>query len=331
MQARKTPGYPPFLMNGLPDIALLFSCIALGFFLVRLRLAPPPRVTDFLLKASLWFLLLIMGYRLGSDPSLVSRLGEIGLLALVSAGLAVLGTLSLLLAADRLIRGLGRGNEAESKGDSQPGAHHRIGAGMWRRFRAPLVLLALVVAGFLMGRVLPRPVGFDFDALCAWALRLLLFFIGMQFAQAGISLKESLLDPAVLVIPLATALGSILPGFIIAPLFGLGLGPALALQAGFGWYSLSGVLIASLGDPVLGSASFLSNLAREVMAFALIPFLARSKRPWLGIGVGGATAMDVTLPIVEQCAGPQWVPASFTSGALLSTLVPLLVPLLYGM
>jgi len=41
--------------------------------------------------------------------------------------------------------------------------------------------------------------------------------------------------------------------------------------------------------------------------------------------------MDVTLPIVEQCAGPEWVPASFTSGALLSILVPILVPALFSL
>lgn len=41
--------------------------------------------------------------------------------------------------------------------------------------------------------------------------------------------------------------------------------------------------------------------------------------------------MDVTLPLIEQCVGPAAVPVSFTSGALLSLLVPFLVPLVYAL
>ena len=70
-------------------------------------------------------------------------------------------------------------------------------------------------------------------------------------------------------------------------------------------------------------------MARESIAFLAIPLLARGRFPSLAIGVGGATAMDVTLPLVEQCAGPEAVPASFASGALLSLSVPLLVPLFF--
>lgn len=324
-------------MAALLDIALLFAFIVAGFLASRLGARAPaarwlPRATDLLLKASLWSLLLVMGFRLGSDPALRGNLGGLGLMALASAFLAVSGTLLALLACDRLVRGARREGEAGKPARPSHGeGGHASAESLWRQFRGPLALFALVVLGFAAGALVERPEGLDLDTLSSLALKALLFFIGAQFAQSGISLRDSLMKPAVLVIPLATALGSILPGLLLMPLFDLPLGKALALQAGFGWYSLSGLLIAGLGDPALGSASFLSNMAREAMAFALIPFLSRTRRPWLGIGVGGATAMDVTLPIVEQCAGPQWVPASFTSGAILSMLVPLVVPLFFGL
>jgi uncharacterized membrane protein YbjE (DUF340 family) len=111
--------------------------------------------------------------------------------------------------------------------------------------------------------------------------------------------------------------------------FGLSAGKGLALSAGFGWYSLSGVLISDMGDAMLGSAAFLANMIREALALVLIPVLAVTRRPYTAIGVGGATAMDVTLPLIEQCIGPDAVPVSFTSGAVLSMLVPVLVPLFY--
>jgi uncharacterized membrane protein YbjE (DUF340 family) len=330
-------------MNGFFDIFLLFACLALGYGLARLRFVPPPRVVDFLLKATLWCLLAFMGYRLGSDDSIGSRLGALGFLALVSAALAVAGSLAALLLAGSLLGGFApaatgasasrpaarRAARREEGAEARRARRKRAAEEAWLRFRGPVLLLGIAGFGFLAGFFVARPAGLDLDALCASVLKLLLFFIGMQFGQAGTSLKKSLLNPAVLALPLATALGSLLPGLLIAPLFGIGIGRALALQAGFGWYSLSGILITGLGDPSLGTVSFLANMAREGLAFVLIPFLARTRRPWLAIGVGGATAMDVTLPLIEQCAGPEWVPASFASGAILSTLVPILVPLLF--
>jgi uncharacterized membrane protein YbjE (DUF340 family) len=318
-------------MSALIDILVLLLCMASGYLLARFRLAPPVRVTDLLLKAALWALLLVMGFRMGSDPAVLGRLGSLGLLALVSAGLAVAGSLLALLAIDRVFRREWGGQATAQGGGGEASAQHGAKGGGLGHFRAPLLLLSFVVAGFAAGLVLRAPAGLDLDAASGWALKGLLFFIGMQFSQAGISLAGSLLKPATLLLPAATALGTILSGLALAPLFGLRPGAALALQAGFGWYSLSGILISGLGDPALGSASFLSNMAREAMAFVLIPFLARTTRPWLGIGTGGATAMDVTLPLVEQCAGPAWVPASFASGAILSTLVPILVPLLFSL
>ena len=329
-------------MSGLLEILVLLAFIAGGYVLARLGAAPKPRLTDLLLKAALWALLLVMGYRIGSERSLVDRLGELGLLALASALLAVTGTLMALFLIEPLIRKSRAGArighaEGQETGDGammgDPGEsarRRRRGKGLGH-FKAPLLLLGLVAAGFAIGLALPCPDWLDLDSICGWALKALLFFIGMQFAQAKISLRESLLDPAILLIPFATALGSLASGLLLMPLFHLRLGAALSLQAGFGWYSLSGILISGLGDPGLGSASFLSNMARESLAFVLIPFLGASGRPWLAIGTGGATAMDVTLPIVEQCAGPGWVPASFTSGAILSILVPILVPALFAL
>lgn len=328
-------------MSGLLEILVLLAFIAGGYVLARLGAAPKPRFTDLLLKAALWALLLVMGYRIGSQRDLVARLGELGLLALASALLAVAGTILALFLVEPLLRKSRAVARSEREGGDEEGGtpmSHNVGMEDGRprgkglgHFKAPLFLLGLVAAGFAIGLAFPRPEWLDLDAICGWALKALLFFIGMQFAQAKISLRKSLLDPAILLVPLATAVGSLASGLLLMPLFHLRLGAALSLQAGFGWYSLSGILISGLGDPGLGSASFLSNMARESFAFVLIPFLGASRRPWLAIGTGGATAMDVTLPIVEQCAGPEWVPASFTSGALLSILVPILVPALFAL
>lgn len=335
-------------MQGFLQILVLVAFLVAGALAVRLRLAPPRRVVDLLVRVTLRALLAVMGFRLGNDPALTARLGSIGTLALASAlgglagTIALVGTVELLFARFRLKpEPDGAAAPAASPGRATPDtpraeagksqAPGRTGlAAYFARFRDPLVLIAYVVAALVAGILLP-PLGLDTGLATAWILNALLLFVGMQFAQGGISLKEAALRPETLAVPLATAVGSLAAAFVLAPAFGLGLGRALALQAGFGWYSLSGVLIADLGDPALGSAAFLANLLRESFALVLIPFLSRTRVPLTAIGCGGATAMDVTLPLIEQGLGPSSVPLAFASGALLSLSVPVLVPLFFGL
>ncbi len=320
-------------MQGFLQILVLVAFLVVGALAARLRLAPSRRTVDLLVRVVLRALLAVMGFRLGNDPALAARLGDIGLLALASSLGGLTGTIIIVGAVELLIERLserpGLGRTALGAGTADRG---RTGGAvpLLKRFRDPLVLLAYVVAALLGGLLLP-PLGLDTGLATAWILNALLFFVGMQFAQAGISFKEAALRPETLAVPLATALGSLAAAFVLAPAFDLGLGRALALQAGFGWYSLSGVLIADLGDPALGSAAFLANLLRESFALVLIPFLARTRVPLAAIGAGGATAMDVTLPLIEQGLGPASVPVAFASGALLSLAVPVLVPLFFGL
>lgn len=43
------------------------------------------------------------------------------------------------------------------------------------------------------------------------------------------------------------------------------------MASGFGWYSLSGILLTESFGPVIGSAAFFNDLARELIAIMLIP------------------------------------------------------------
>jgi uncharacterized membrane protein YbjE (DUF340 family) len=326
-------------MDALLQIAILVAFLAGGAALARLRAAPPPAATDFLIKLVLRALLAVMGFRLGNDRAVFARIGEIGLLAGATAVFALLGSFAALFLAFapalRAGRAAGPALHApkpagSARRASRDGGSAAASGGFLRELRAPLRLIAWVLLGLVAGLILP-PAALELSGLSGWALNALLFLIGMQFVQAKISLGGVFLRPETLLVPLATALGSLAGGLALVPLFGLSAGKALALAGGFGWYSLSGVLIADLGDPALGSAAFLANMVRESIALALIPFLASSRFPALAIGAGGATAMDVTLPLIEQAGGPELVPLSFASGALLSLSVPFLVPLCFGL
>ncbi|MGL5093000.1 MAG: lysine exporter LysO family protein, partial [Aeromonas sobria] len=98
----------------------------------------------------------------------------------------------------------------------------------------------------------------------------------------------------------------------------------LALSSSFGWYSLSGILVADKLGPVLGSAAFINDLGRELIAILIIPVLMR-RHPSAAIGYGGATALDFTLPVIQKSGGIQVVPVAIVSGFILSLLGPILI------
>ncbi|MFA5853042.1 MAG: lysine exporter LysO family protein [Spirochaetales bacterium] len=316
-------------MSGLFDIALLLAFLAGGMVLAKIRWAPKNHVVDAIVRYVLWALLLSMGFRIGNSPELYKNIGTMGLLAFATALLAVIGSCLAVFGASFFIPGLKR-KPLEGRGPNrnEPWPTREKLRGFAAHMKAPLKLLAFVVAGLMVGIVTPSA-SFDTGKITSWTLDALLFFIGTQFVQSGTSLRKALASPAAIAVPLATIVGTLASSLVLVPLFSLSAGKAMALAGGFGWYSLSGVLISNLGDPTLGSVSFLANMFRESLALLLIPFLGRSSVPAMAVSVGGATAMDVTLPLIEQSAGPWIVPISFMSGALLSLIVPFLVPICF--
>ncbi len=312
-------------MEGLLQILILLLFLASGAIIAKAKIVPKPRVLEIIIRSILWFLLTGMGFRIGNSPELFSNLGTMGVLALSTALFSLGGTIIALILASLFVKGLRRAHGPGVVGTKSLHLKNRL-VNIFIHLKPPLSLLAFVVAGMAVGVVLP-PIEVDLGRVTSWTLNVLLFFIGIQFVQSGTSLKSALVNPSAIAVPVATVLGTLGGSLVLVPLFGLSPGKAMALSGGFGWYSLSGVLISDLGDPFLGSVSFLANMMRESIALLLIPFLGRTRIPTLAVGVGGATAMDVTLPLIEQSAGPWIVPVSFLSGALLSLLVPLLVPL----
>ena len=315
-------------MDGLLQIFILLAFLVGGAILARLSLVPKNSIVDLTIRYVLWFLLFGMGFRIGNSPELYANIGTLGALAFMTAFVSVLGSCLAVFIASLCIPGLRRMPVIEKLG-SQAVQKYDLGVFL-RHLKAPISLLAFVVSGLAFGALIP-PQGIDMGAITGWTLNALLLFIGIQFVQSGTNLKKVLVSPSALAIPLATIVGTLTASLLLVPLFSISAGKALALAGGFGWYSLSGVLISNLGDPVLGSVAFLANMFRESLALLLIPFLGRSAIPAMAVSVGGATAMDVTLPLIEQSAGAWIVPISFMSGAILSLVVPFIVPFFFSL
>ena len=194
--------------------------------------------------------------------------------------------------------------------------------------KEPVYLLLLMITGIISGLFVPVLKSVNGN-ITTWLLYLLLFFIGIQLAVS--KSKASIFHVSIILLPLSTAVGSLLGGLAIGGFFNLTTGESLSLAAGFGWYTLSGVLITDMGNPVLGSAGFMINLFRETIALIAIPLLGRTRFSLVSIGIAGATSMDVTLPLIERSCGTEYVSLSLGHGIVLSLLVPLLVPIFFQM
>jgi len=177
--------------------------------------------------------------------------------------------------------------------------------------------------GLLAGYYLLPPLPMA-EIIATGALMLLLFFIGLQLRNAGLSLRKLLMNRQGLGIALALTLSSLIAGVLLIPVLELPWHDVLALASGFGWYSLSGIVIGDSLGPAWGGVAFLNDVIREIIALAIIPLLI-SARPAMAIGYGGATAMDFTLPVIRSSGGLACVPVAIASGFLLSFLSPILM------
>ena len=100
----------------------------------------------------------------------------------------------------------------------------------------------------------------------------------------------------------------------------------LAVSSGFGYYSLSSMLITEVRGIELGTLALIYNVLREVTTLICAPLLFRLFGPLSPISMGGATTADTTLPTISRVSGTQFVPIAIFHGLVVDLSVPLLVP-----
>lgn len=162
----------------------------------------------------------------------------------------------------------------------------------------------------------------SFLTLCA-----LLFCVGMTVGNNTTLLKSfTQLDKRLMLLPLMTVTGTLAATAVAA--LGLphrSLTDCLAVGSGFGYYSLSSILITQYRGADVGTVALLANIIREVITLLGAPLLVRWWGPLTPISAGGATTMDTTLPIITRCSGQDFVLVSLFHGFLVDFSVPFLV------
>ena len=187
--------------------------------------------------------------------------------------------------------------------------------------------LALVLASLVMGIIVGHFYAPNFGNLYEIMLHILILTIGIDLGMNFRLREVKRLGRTALILPLGTMMGSLLGAFLASLILGIELKWGLAIGAGCGWYSLTGPLIGQY-SAVYGTLGFLANLTREIFTVLGYPAVSKRISKELAVSMGGATTMDTTLPIITKFGGSEVALVAFVHGFILTTLVPVLIPLI---
>jgi len=309
----------------LPVLIAMFSGMAAGYLFRKRR-----GLFSLLEPATAWvirLLLFLLGFGIGGDRALLSQIPVLGMQGLILALSAIIGS---VVAAGIL---LGKSEDLipaeKSAGSSLSGNIKGAGSFRWKTLSGSISAVAAFFFGVLAGvwiTGIPTP-AFDPAGV---VLYLLMFMVGMGAgadpAAFTIIRKHGL---RLALLPLAVVVGT-LTGVLAAALLcpALPIRESLAVGAGFGYYSLSSLLIRELVGGDWAAVALLSNIAREILTLLAAPLLVKIAGPSAPAAAGGATSMDTTLAATVQCSGRNWTVPALFSGVVLTLLTPFAVTLI---
>lgn len=195
------------------------------------------------------------------------------------------------------------------------------------------IIIISILVGMGCGYfIFPPEIMNNMDKLASISLIALIFLVGIDVGGNKKIFKDlKKVGLKALLIPFGGITGSLLGGFLVGFLFNMAINESLAIGAGFGWYSLSGVMLKEMGGDTLGAIAFLTNVFREILTVILIPILAKRLNGYTAIAPAGATSMDTTLPLIAKATNPEIAVISFINGVIMSSLVPVFVTFFYNL
>ena len=196
--------------------------------------------------------------------------------------------------------------------------------------KGSLIILSFFAVGLIGGIYDIFPQWLLNDDLTTYALFVLMFLVGISIGSdkaAFYVLRK--MNFKIFLVPLTVIVGSLLGTALISLMLSdIHVKEAMAVGAGFGYYSLSSIFISEISGKELGVVALLSNIFREIITLLAVPLFVKYFGKLAGIASGGATAMDTTLPIIVKFTGKEYGIIAIFSGIVLTILVPILVTLI---
>lgn len=315
----------------------LYWSVMLCFYMLASKLRDHRDKFGFLgtlLNAVIYILVFVMGMRMGANEEVTSNLSIIGVQAVGISVFVISGSMLAVFVTRKFMgidrKGLAAGEAAQAlTGDCASDEEGDNG------LKTSMLILLCVVLGMVFGYLaVPKMVAdlsvfqsvtgdFMIIAICV-----LLAFVGFDMGLDG-KIVENLKSAGlkVLIFPVMAVVGSVVFGAFYGMITSLTVGEGIAISAGFGWYTLAPSLITEAGHAVAGAVSFVHNVLRETFGIIAIPFIANKIGYLEATSIPGVAAMDVCLPIVEKSCGSRIMVYSFAMGAVMNSVVPIIVSL----
>ena len=126
----------------------------------------------------------------------------------------------------------------------------------------------------------------------------------------------------VVLVPLMIIVGTFLGGVAAWTMLDMSFRDVMAVAAGFGYYSLSSMLINQLADVSLGSMALISNMVRELVTLLFAPLFARV--------FGGLGPLSAAGPAIIRTSGERNTILGIFSGMVLTIAVPIFVTSIFA-
>lgn len=195
--------------------------------------------------------------------------------------------------------------------------------------KGTLLILLFFLLGVIMSWLGWLPSFILENDYSTYALYVLMFLVGVSVGADTTAFRIiKKVKLRILLVPLTTIVGTAIGMLIIYPFLPLmDFIDTQAVGAGYGYYSLSSILIAEMRTETLGVVALLANVIREILTLVFAPLLAKTGK-LSPIVAAGATSMDTTLPIITKFVGKEYAVISVFHGTVLTILVPVIVTLL---
>ena len=319
-------------------ISLLCSGIFLGWISKRLMFSWINRI----ITALIWLLLFILGLEVGANEKIIKGIYHLGIEALAVSTAGLLGSMFAAYLLEKLVINKQNGAKKSKPTKSFEQLERDLTTKSEKQsivkseekeevIKPKLTGSFVIVSWFILGmicsiyKLLPieqiNP-DWGFMALCT-LIACVGFSVGhdpmLNSYIRGLNFK-------LLLLPVMTIIGTLLGTLVLALIWHqYSTTEYLALGSGFGYYSLSSILITQYKSAELGTIALLANIIREMYALLLAPLIVKYFGHLALISAGGATSMDTTLPIITQYAGKQYIGLSVMHGILCDFSVPFLV------
>jgi uncharacterized membrane protein YbjE (DUF340 family) len=191
--------------------------------------------------------------------------------------------------------------------------------------RSSVRVSAVILAALLLGYALGRATTLAFAPGIPWALYVLLALVGLDLTFSRAALRHAWLPIT------AAAVGAVAAAVVFAVFSGISPKVSFAIALGFGWYSLTGPLVAARAGAYLGVLAFLTNFFRENLTMVLAPVAGPRLRGEGLAAAGGATSMDTTLFFITRYGDPEAGGLALTTGLVLTLAAGLLLPLVLSL